>query len=216
MGTLYLVDSHTPVLLDSEINDTIPVESGQTQAINGSFPVNVPFGVPIDGTPTNLTDLLSQKFAGLLAAYPGYTSIDYDEGIDDSGWDTSTAIGVTIGKRGATCIRRGFSSVIISNTVVLGWVPAGAILTWEAFSISGPIVDDAKDGILTRSYEEVDSSEIDAYASFDGGTSWVSSIADGVYFSIPAWQQGSNFKIRFNYSSGAAERLWIGSWAVIY
>jgi hypothetical protein len=60
MGTLYLIDAHNPVILNSEINDTIPLMPGETQVINGSFVVRVPFTTPIDGNPTDLSDLLTK------------------------------------------------------------------------------------------------------------------------------------------------------------
>lgn len=212
MGTLFLIDAHTPVLLNSEINDTIPLEAGETQVINGSFGVNVPFGVPIDGTPANLTALLAQKFTGLLAYYPGYANITYDEGIDASGWDASTSSGATIGDRGTTRVNN--TGLVQSNPVALSSTPSAAILTWELFQITGALSENPKDGIKIRRYEEVDASNVNPSVSFDNGATWIGSITEGVQFSIPAWQQGSTFLIRFANNSG--NTLWVGSWAVIY
>jgi hypothetical protein len=212
MGTVYMIDSHTPVLLDSEINDTIPIETGETQILNGSFPVNVPFGIPIDGAPADLTELLTQKFTGLLAFYPGYMNLDYDEGIDSSGWDAANSQGVCIGDRGTSHIIDG--GALRSNVTVLSSAPSAAIITWEVFEILGFLTENAKDGVKVSRYEEKDPSDLTVWASFDGGTTWINPVTEGVQFSIPAWQQGTNFIIRFSNSSG--DRLWVGSWAVIY
>ena len=43
MGTVFLLDANTAPIGDSEINDTIPIEMGDTQILNGSFLVIVPF-----------------------------------------------------------------------------------------------------------------------------------------------------------------------------
>ena len=218
MGTVFLLDAHTTPIGDSEINDTIPVEKGDTQILNGSFLVNVPFGAPIDGICSNLTDLLTKKFAGILATYPGYTYISYDEGIDDLGWDASSAAHARIGSRCTTSLSpNGFfgGGYLTSNIVTLsGVAPSVAILTWEVFEIQGLLSENPKDGVLVRRYEEMDASDLDALVSFDGGANWIGSITEGIQFSIPAWQQGTDFMVRF--SNAASDRRWVGSWAVIY
>jgi len=215
MGTVFLLDANTAPIGDSEINDTIPIEMGDTQILNGSFLVNVPFEAPMDGTCSNLTDLLTKKFAGILATYPGYTYINYDEGIDSLGWDASVSSGVRVGSRCTTNILPG--GYLTSNAVTLSAVPSVAILTWEVFSIEGQLTENPKDGVLVRRYTELDPASLTPWASFDGGSSWVSSISEGVQFSIPVWSQGSDFMIRFaNPSPPSTERYWVGSWAIIY
>ncbi len=213
MGTLFLIDAHTPVLLNSEINDTIPVEFGEVQTLNGSFPINVPFGVPIDGTPADLTELLTKKFTGLLAFYPGYTNIDYDEGIDDSGWDAVNTTGASIGSRGATNVN--FFGLMQSTFTALSSTPSEAILTWEVYEITSAVVDNDKDGVRLRQYEGKDASELSVQVTFNGGSSWFSGITDGVQFSIAPFNQGSSFGIRF-WNNTYGNRLWVGSWAVVY
>lgn len=212
MGVLYLIDAHNPVLLDSEINDTIPVETGDTQNINGSFPVNVPFGVPIDGTPANITELLTQKFAGLLAFYPGYTYINYDEGIDLSGWDAANSTGVGLGSRGTTHIADG--GLLRSNSVSLsGSDPTQAITTWEVYEVTGFSTENDKDGAKVRRYEEADPSDLLVTVSFNNGAGWTVA-TDGVQFNVAVSNRGTDCIIRMSNSSG--KRLWVGSWAVIY
>jgi len=210
MGSIFLIDGHTPVLANSEINDTIPLEFGDTQTLNGSFVVNVPFGVPIDGTPANLTALLSDKFAGLLAFYPGFTYISYDEGIDATNWNAAASSGVGLGDRGNVSIQDG--GLLISSAVALtGAAPAAAIMTWEVFELSW---DNDIDGVVLRKYTEGATTDLTVQASFDNGVSYSSGVTDGVQFNIPAWQQGTQFVLRVTNSSG--RRLWVGSWAVVY
>jgi hypothetical protein len=213
MGTVFLVDAHTAVLLNSEINDTIPLESGNTQTLNGNFVVNVPFGVPIDGIPSNLTDLLTKKFAGMLAYYAGYTYIDYDDGIDATGWDSSNSTGVSLGNRGTTSIANG-GTLQSSALALSGAAPSAAIVTWEAFEVTGFLTDNPKNGIKLRKYEEKDASDLTASVSFNGGSTWITPVTDGVQFSISPADQGTSFLIKLANSSGG--RLWVGSWAVIY
>ncbi len=99
MGTLYLIDAHNPVLLSSKINDTVNLPTGETHSIRGSFPVNIPFDIPMDGTPTDVNDLITKKYQGILTIYPGFNNILFDEQVDASGWDTSQSSGYTLGDR---------------------------------------------------------------------------------------------------------------------
>lgn len=210
MGTLFLIDSNTPVLLNSEINDTIPLEAGDTQVLNGSFGLTIPFGVPVDGVPENLSDLLTQKFTGLLAYYPGFTDITYDEGIDASGWDPVGSGGVFMGDRGTTSMSD--SGSLRSNAAALTSTPSSAIVLWDLFEV---LFDDPKDGIKTRIFREVDPSNVSVDVSFNGGGTWITGITEGVQLSIPIGSQGSSFMIQIN-NDTYGDRLWVGSWAVIY
>lgn len=213
MSTLYLIDGHNAVLANSEINDTIPIESG-SQLINGSFVVRVPFGVPIDGTPSSLAELETQKFAGLLAFYPGFTFIDYDDGYDATGWDTAASQGVRLGERGAVSLVD--TGILTSNLVALsGPSPANALITWEVSEVTGPSdpVDNAKDGTLARRYVEQSAADFQCEVTFDNGVNW-NTVTDGVLFPIPLAEQGTQFMIRLTNSSG--DRRWTGSWAVLY
>lgn len=215
MSVLYLIDAHSPVLGSSRIRDTIPLEPWDAQTINGSFAVRVPFGVPVDGVPLTLSDLLTSKFSGLLAYYPGYTDISYDEGIDGSGWDALTSRAVQIGARGTTSIGPSSgvtTSVLQSVPVSLGFTaPSVAVVTWEVFVLD---TINPKNGGLVRNYIEADSSNLEASVSFDGGVYW-HSVTDGVQVTIPAPSMGTDFCIRLENPS-TSNRFWVGSWAVIY
>lgn len=209
MGTLYLIDAHNPVLADSEINDTIPLEAGNSQLINGSFVVNVPFGTPVDGNPTDLTDLITKKFTGLLAYYPGFTYVDYEDCLDATGWDVANSDGFTLGERMTTSIYD--TGTLRSNLVALtGAAPSEAIITWEVFELT---MANPKDGLLTREYQELDAAEFSVDVSFTNGTNWIN-VTDGVLLSIPPVGQGTNFLIRI--TTAISGRRWLASWAVLY
>jgi hypothetical protein len=209
MGTVYLVDAHNLTLADSEINDTIPLEYGDTLPIMGSFPVSIPFGVPVDGNPSDLTDLITKKYTGLLAYYPGFTYIDYDDCLDATGWDTSLYEGYTLGERLTTSIYD--TGTLQSNAVTLtGTAPSEALVTWDVFQLTRA---NPKDGILVREYQEVDAANLQCQVSFDNGSSW-QIVIDGVLFSIPPASQGTNFIIQF--TTATSGRYWLGSWAVLY
>ena len=209
MGTLYLVDAHNSTLANSEINDTIPLEEGDSQDIIGSFVVRIPFGLPIDGTPTDLSDLISKKFAATLAYYPGFLYVDYEDGLDATGWDSSTAVGTFLGERmTTTMVDKG---IIRSNAVTLTTAPSEAVFTWEIFDIT---LGDPKEGVLSRSYSELSPSiGVAAQVSFDNGYTWLG-VSDGTLFSIPLANRGTDFKVELSNFSG--QKVWIGSWAIIY
>ena len=207
MGTVYLIDAHNPILANSEINDTIPLEAGDSLPVTGSFPVNVPFGTPVDGNPTDLTDLITKKFSGLLAYYPGFTYVDYEDGLDATGWDTTVGQGFKLGERMSTfLIGSGFTSNAVALT---GAAPSEVIVTWELYELTK---SNPKDGLLTREYQESDATDCTVEVSFNGGSTW-NSVTDGVLFPVPLIDQGTSFLIRFQ--ALVAERG-IGSWAVLY
>jgi len=214
MGTVYLIDAHNTVLANSEINDTIPLEAGESQLINGSFVVRVPFGIPIDGTPEDLAELETQKFAGLLAFFPGFTYIDYDDGLDATGWDTTNSEGVRLGSRMTTSIA-DTGTLQASPITLTGPAPSTAIITWEVFEVTPPgdATYDPKDGTFSRLYTEADASNLQCQVSFDNGSSW-NIVTDGVLFTVPFADQGTDFIIQF--TTATSGRFWIGSWAVLY
>jgi len=209
MGTIYLIDAHNPTLADSEINDTIPLESGDTLPLIGSFPINVPFGTPVDGNPTDLNDLITKKYTGLLAYYPGFTYIDYEDCLDATGWDTSLYKGYTLGERLTTSIYD--TGTLQSNPVTLtGAAPSEVIITWEVFQLT---MANPKDGLLVREYQEVDATNFQAQVSFNGGSTWVT-LPDGVLFSVPPADQGTSFIMSL--TTATSGRFWLGGWAVLY
>lgn len=216
MGTLYLIDQHNTVLADSKINDTLSVTSGVSftgvQATRGSFVVNVPYEVPMDGVPEDLDDLITKKYAGILALYPGYSNILFDEQIDATGWSFPPATGIpicTVGERQSTSVSLG--GTLDSSITSLVSTPGAAIFRWEAFQY---IYDSDPVQTVDRRYNEIDPAQFGVTASFNNGANF-NTVTNGVLLSIPLANQGNQFKIRFQHPSGAS-RLWLASWSLIY
>jgi hypothetical protein len=209
MGTLYLIDSHNTVLNSSRIKDTVSVPSdfSTTTPIRGSFVVNVPFDVPMDGVPQNLGDLITKKYVGMKALYPGYSNILYNEQTDSVGWDITSFM--TTGKRQSTSLFLGGIGESTVNTLLS--TPTTCIVRWEAFQYA--LSDDTL-SLSQRFYQEADPSEFYATVTFNGGSDW-NPVSNGQIFSIPLAVQGNSFRISF-INSGPAQRLWLGSWALIY
>jgi len=210
MSTHYLVDLYGNPLNTSSIIDVREPTNLQT-ITNGTFIIRVPDGASVQ-KPANLGDLITKKFAGLLAFYAGFTRITFDDLIDPSGIDTS-AVGTlgTFGQRGSIQLYPGgvLTSVV---TPLSGGTPAQVVVTWESFTLTS---SDPKTDRFQRTYTEVPSSpsNVTCQVSFNGGGTFHTAV-DGAVLNIPIPDQGTNFVIKLtNTSTG---RLGIGSWAVIY
>ena len=213
MSMLYLFDGHTNVLVNSGMTDTL-YSHGSPQLINGSFVVSVPSGVrlPGNGPPKTLTDLLTQKYQGLLALYPGYTSIVYDDLTDATGFTIGSQTNVTLGARGHISVLN--NGIALTNMHALGLSPADCIVTWEVFTLSQTDPADLTGGNrYQRYYTEGLASSLTAEVSFDNGANYTT-VTDGALTSIAPGVQGNQLILRFTNSSGS--RKWLGSWAVIY
>lgn len=214
MPTLYLIDAHSNVLSSSKINDTVNVAPGytETRSLRGSFPITLPFDVPLDGTPSDLADLITKKYAGMLSLYPGYQNILYDEQIDAGGWTiTSSMAGFTVGERQSTSSYTN-ASQMMSVTTVLASTPTIACFRWEAFEI---LYDDSTGVTGARSYREADPASWKVLASFNGGSTYTE-LTSGMIFSIPLADQGSSFRLILDRASLSPQRAYLGSWALVY
>ena len=214
MGTLYLIDGHNPTLASSAIKDTYILTSGSRE-LRGSFPVNLPFDVPLNGaTPTIVSDLVTQKYAGLLSMYPGYTHILYDEQLDGTGWDT-TAIATfgtacTVGSRKTTKLIHAGGFPMHSLTTTLATTPTNYILRYELFTYQD---NDTTTAPYQRFYAETTdtAAQVLVYVSFNGNFQLAT---NGVASAIGSADQGNSFQLRFQKTSTSP--VWIGSWALIY
>jgi hypothetical protein len=210
MPTLYMINAHNSTLASSEINDTVNLANGFTEsrALRGSFAIGVPFDIGLQSVPTDLTDLITKKYAGMLAAYPGYENILFDEQIDANGWSFPPATGsarCTVGERQNTSLSTG--GTIESATTALGSTPAAVIVRWEAFVYG-------YSDTVGRTYTEADPALFNVFVSFNNGSTW-NNVTNRIFYSIPLADQGSNFKIRFQRNAGAT-KVHLGSWAIVY
>ncbi len=207
MATHYLLDAFTTPITSSRIIDVREPSNGQS-VINGTFVVRIPDGVSVQ-KPTSFSDLITKKYAGLLAFYT-FTHVTFDDLVDSTGANTGSSIKSQFGSRSSIAVFP--SGTFQSTTAVLASTPAEAIITWETYSLTD---SDDKSSRETRTYTEVPSSpsNITCQVSFDGGVTY-NATTDGAVLTIPGASQGPNFIIKLtNASTG---KLYLGSWAVIY
>lgn len=211
MGTLYLIDAHNPVLLSSKINDVANVMEGNTHALRGSFPVNVPFDIPIDGAPTDLNDLITKKYLGILAIYPGFHHILFDEQVDSLDWDNPGGSSYTLGSRQNNSVRGKSSDYLYSLTQTLATTPTTAVFRYEFFQY---IESDPSSGQYTRKYQDItNASDIVIDVTFNGGNSFLTA-TNGALLNIPIGDQGNQFSLQVHRTAGTP--AYIGSWAIVY
>jgi len=211
MSTHYLVDIFGNPISASGINDVRLSENGETEA-GGSFIVRVGEGIPVRD-PTNLGDLLTKKYQGILGQYAGLaTRITYDDLLDST--DINTAAVGTAGKfgdRGTVSLYPGglMESVAVSLT---GPAPAQATIVWEA---NEWLDTDSTTGRFQRTYKEATTDLVTTCeVSFNNGVNFYPA-TDGGFLNIPPPHQGTNFVIRITNSTPGTV-IGLGSWAVIY
>jgi hypothetical protein len=214
MGTLYLVDANSATLSTSRIKDTFLIQNGLTPTLRGSFGVDLPFEVPMDGVPTTLSDLITKKYAGILAAYSGYSNILFDEQIDGTGWDTAASSGCafTVGSRKTTSLRSSDGTPLVSNMSTLLTTPASCVVRFDLYSY---FITDVRNAQMVRAFQEQTAASLGmtVEVSFNNGSVW-NVVSNGVPLDIPLPSQGSSFRIRF--SKNVVGVAGIGSWALIY
>lgn len=212
MTAHYLVDLFNPTVGNSELIDVRNPPDGES-LINGSFIVRVPGGVSVKN-PTDLTDLITKKYTGLLAFYAGFTDIIFDDQLDATGVNAANSVGVLLGGRLTNGLREpGANPTLLESVpVALGGSPTQALITWECFELQDSDVAGAR---FERTYVEVSAGAYTCEVSFDNGVNFNSTM-DGAVLSIPVPEQGSDFIIRFVNVSGTPAKTFIGSWAVIF
>jgi len=211
MSIYYLIDPFT----GGNVVDIVSSETGQTDA-TGFLIVRIPDGVKIQGNPTNLTDLLTAKYSGLLASYAGFTNIIADPCLDQTNIDLVNSYDLMVGAGYVNhCIAPGvfFGRQYMSVPMTLGSTPTQCIIAWEEFSF---LNSDNKDQRFQRTYVEESGTICSCDVSFNGGTTF-NTVQNGAVFTIPGSDQGSSFIITLTKSSGAPlQRIYLGSWALIF
>jgi len=218
MGTHYLIDAHTAPIANSEINDIRFSPANDTSPVNGNFVVRIDDALDVRPEQvTSLNNLLTQKYQEVLAAYPGFSNIVYDDMLDAAGVDTLNSVGVLLGDRNTIAFAPATilappGPLLQTAMMVLGGSPTECVVTWEVFSIG---VSDPRDGRMVRSYVEEDPADAVVSVSFDNGVS-TNSVSDGSLLNIPIPDQGNQMILYFGPNVTAPPRRYIGSWAVIY
>ena len=211
MSIHYLI---SPFTTNGDIIDVITAESGQSES-TGSTVVRVPDGVAIHNDPTNLNDLLTSKYAGLLAFYAGFTDILADPCLDVLTADLPNSTGLLASSGFVNhCLLRTmpYSGSFVSTVQPLGFAPTQAVLVWEEYVFTD---SDDKTERLRRTYVEESGSNFSCLVSFDGGANY-NPASNGGVLNIPVPEQGSSFVIGLTNNSPSWSRVYLGSWAVIY
>jgi hypothetical protein len=205
MSIHYLIN---PFTVTGDIIDVVTAESGQT-ASTGSTVIRAPDGVAIQGEPTNLNDLLTAKYAGLLGFYAGFTDILADPCLDVLTVDMILSQGV-LTSSGFLNHRVLPAGIFVSSVLPLGFAPTQAIMVWEEYEFQD---SDDKTQRLQRTYAEESGGNLSCLASFNGGAT-ANPAGNGTVLNIPVPDQGSSFTVGL--ANLSASRIYLGSWAVLY
>lgn len=217
MSTYYLVDMHgtatteAAIASSSRIVDVILTTSSTAEfRCDGLVPIKIPEGVRIDN-PTSVADLLTQKYDGILAQFPGFTNMERDALIDTAGVQTAappTKMRKT-GLRGTTggTFRTTVATAALSVTQ--------AILVYEHYTWR---YVDSRDGRVERYYIEAGDGitaglRVKAGSAFQATTS-------GTLVEFLVADQGTAVQVEFLVSNPVFHidnrLIHTGSWAVIY
>lgn len=209
MGLHYLFDYFDTDLASSKIDDVILTTEG-ISSCTGSFVVRVPFDIPVKN-PEDLDDLIVKKFQGFLLHYPGFTRIAYDNllDIDHIALSDPEVRGV-FGKRNVVGIEPG--AKFVSQSISLVGAPADrAFIMWEAYDYPD---DNSWAMKYTRNYRELETDlTCTCSVSFDNGAHY-NTIKSRRVLSIIQTEQGTDFIIKIQ--NITTQRIYIGSWAVVY
>lgn len=213
MSTVYIIDMFGNPVANASIIGVQEPSDLQT-LLNGAFIVRVPSDTQVVN-PANVTDLLNQKYQGLLAENATFLYITYDSLLDATHIDPTSGPGI-FGQRGTISLAPGGTLISVLNagagTALTGSAPTEALVTWEIFTVTDA---DPSSGILQRTYTELPSTPDYAICqvSFNGGVTF-RTVMDSQVNNIDLVDQGTAFIIQLqNVTSG---RLGIGSWAVCY
>lgn len=217
MSVIYLVDTQVTPITNSRIVDVIlnPSATGEVR-VDGLTPIRIPDGVRVVD-PTSFSDLLTQKYAGILAQYPGFTNIIFDDLLDATGVQIA-APPSDMRKSGERATVGGAFNATAVDVSAFGTLTQ-CVLVYEQFFWR--YVDD-KNGRIARYY--VESPPVAAHqvsVSANGGTDENLALSgDLVAFDLD--EQGDSVQVEFKTAIGQAgtnaegRLLQVGSWAVIY
>lgn len=207
MSTHYLIN---PFTVDGDIIDVVLSETGLTNA-TGSTVIRIPDGVAIasdeSDEPADLDQLLTFKYDGLLASFAGYTEIVADACMDDSTIDNASA-GVV---RSAGFVNHSIlpAGVLLTTDAGLASTPTTCVVVWEEFMFQD---EDNKADRYQRVYAETQLN-LTARISFDAGSTFIAAV-NGAVTNIPVPNQGNGFILEL--TNGSSDRIYLGSWSIVY
>ena len=212
MSLYYLVDPHVPVITNARIVDTVMTTNPTAEfRCDGLLPIKIPEGVRIEN-PSSLSDLLTQKYAGILAQFPGFVNILFDDLLDAAGVQL-TAPPTYLRKSGS----RGTIGGTFRTTAATAVAPVTqAVLVYEHYTWR---YVDSRDGRVERYYVEAPESDFTAGLRVKAGSSFQTTTSGSLVTFLLA-DQGTAVQAEFlasNPSPYIDNRLvHTGSWAVIY
>lgn len=206
MSIHYLID---PFTTNGDIIDVVTAENGQTES-TGTTIVRVPDSVSIQDGPATLNDLITEKYDGLLASYPGFTEIVADSCLDDLTFDAANSDRVLFSSGFVNHTFLKQFSVMQTTSIPLPFAPTVCVVVWEEYSFTA--TDDI-DERYRRTYVEGPGDDLGCLVSFDGGVSG-NFVNNGQVFNIPVPDQGTDLVVAF--ANGASDRRHLGSWSVIF
>jgi hypothetical protein len=201
-----------------DIVDVAAVDEGEAFAPMG-LAVRIPQGVSIQGKPKVLSTLLTAKYAGILAAYQGYTRIAMDPCLSPSqalpypGLSTGNCSNYVSGT-GAVNHLLLPGGVLVFQTLTLAAPVESLIMTWETYGteVSESFGTLNTPGALNRFYVPKLDSTLQCRVSFGAGYFTVPS--SGAVVNVAPNLQGTTLVVRFeNLSQSPA---YLGSWALVY
>jgi len=213
--------------------------------MNGGFVVRVPSGVDFDthaprtpGDSIRMFSIQAEKATGLLAKFPGYTNYVFDDMLDATGFDASTASGCVLGGRNGVFLTDSgnvtgrIPATVDTVAVGLASTPAQATLYFEAFfvvpssdhsvllSAAGDGPANPKDDRMSMVFRPVTSNLSAALGmdvSFNGGSTFITNVLSEDLINIAPADQGNSLIVRFyKPNSSVSFPTGISSWAVIY
>ncbi len=213
MSTLYIFDAHTNPISGSDLNEVR--YNANSAPLTGHFVVRAPTDMPLAAEQQNLANLLTEKYAAVLAYFSTFANIVYEDFTTTPGVDTANSPGSSVGVRCTTKLGRrvsGVGGVLQTNMTVLGGAPSVVSVTWEAFQVgtTNPV-----NGRLTQQFQELASSNLTVEVSFNNGATWTA-VTDRAIQNIAVPDQGTDLVLRFTNASSPMSPVWLGSWAVLF
>lgn len=182
--------------------------------INGHYIIDVRQGVTIDTTvnPFDVSELISQKFAGLLAGFPEFSDIVFDE-LEDAN-DINVAATGHFARLGEfeqllPPTNGQVTTSVFDLTAVTSL--AGAPVKFQPhFDFYAVTRTQTNRGNFNEVYNEVSPSLITTEISFDGGSTFTAATdSTSGLIGVP----DTDLVLRF--TNTTANEVYIGSWAVL-
>ena len=219
MSSHYLIS-----LFDDSITDVlVPIGAPPTSLITGSYVITVPDDVAVK-KPVSLSNLLAQKYQGILGSRGIYSTIIYDPMLDATNVNMASSHGVCTGFKGSICLYPTDPSnphpALVTTAHGITWLGAGvgptqAMVTYELFTY---VDSDPATGAYQRQFQELPTDhDVALEVSFNGGTTFIPTI-DKALVTIPPAARGTQLILRFTRTTDVTvtPRIFIGSWAVLY